>query len=215
MNSKSHLVITGGSGMLGSVIATEFRMAGWTVDAPGSRELDVRDHSAVSRYFSDRQPELLICAAGVIRDAPIARLSEGDWDEVWSVNFQGALTCAGVVIPGMMDRGGGHVVFISSFSALSPPSGQTAYAASKAALIGLARDLARDHGGSNIRVNTVLPGFLETRMTSNVTAARRREVLAAHSLSRLNTCDRVAAFIRFLHEELPHTSGQVFQLDSR
>jgi 3-oxoacyl-[acyl-carrier protein] reductase len=115
----------------------------------------------------------------------------------------------------MIARGHGHIIFISSRSAKHPPIGQAAYATAKAALLGLTADLASRHGPSNIRVNTVLPGFMETRMTENITQTRRQQVLADHSLGRFNTCRQTAAFIRFLHHELPHTSGQVFQLDSR
>ncbi|HSP43495.1 MAG TPA: SDR family oxidoreductase [Luteolibacter sp.] len=210
-----HAVITGGTGTLGAAVAREFGNVGWEVDAPGSAELDVRRPDEIERYFSARRPDLLVCAAGIIRDAPTARLSESAWDEVWEVGFKGARACARAVIPGMAARGGGHVVFISSYSAVAPPQGQSAYATAKAALLGLTRDLARIHGPSNIRVNAILPGFLETRMTAQVTAARRGEVLASHALGRFNTCECVACFIRHLHEHLPHTSGQVFQLDSR
>jgi 3-oxoacyl-[acyl-carrier protein] reductase len=115
----------------------------------------------------------------------------------------------------MLARNTGHIIFISSFSALHPPLGQVAYAAAKAALLGYVADLAGRHGRSNIRVNAVLPGFLETRMTETVSARRRSEILAAHALERFNTCREAAGFIRFLHHDLPHTSGQVFQLDSR
>jgi 3-oxoacyl-[acyl-carrier protein] reductase len=61
----------------------------------------------------------------------------------------------------------------------------------------------------------VLPGFLETTMTSGVTPMRREQILADHTLGRFNTCAHAAEFIRFLHHQMPHTSGQVFQLDSR
>lgn len=214
-STHPHAVITGGGGTLATAIAAEFRDAGWLVEAPVRRELDVADPGAVRRYFNNRTPDLLVCAAGVTRDAPLARLDETSWDETWRVNYRGALDCARAVIPAMAARGAGHVVFISSRSAVTPPPGQAAYAAAKAALLGLTRDLAATHGPSNIRVNAILPGFLDTRMTAKVTPARRAQVLAAHSLGRLNTCDRVAAFVRFLHHELPHTSGQVFHLDSR
>ena len=214
-NTRPHAVVTGGTGTLGSAIADELRHAGWTVDAPSSRDLDMRRTEEIERYFSHRETDLLVCAAGIIRDAPLARLTEAAWDEVWDVDFRGALACARAVIPGMAARGGGHIVFISSQSAVSPPPGQAAYAAAKAALLGLTRDLASLHGPSNIRVNAILPGFLETRMTVDVGEKRRSEVIASHSLGRFNTCESVAGFIRHLHEELPHTSGQVFQLDSR
>lgn len=210
-----HAVITGGTGSLGRAVADALRSPGWAIAAPGSRELDVRDKAAIHRYFDQRPVDLLVCAAGMTRDAPLIRLTEDVWDETWAVNFNGAALCADAVLPGMLARGAGHIVFISSFSALHPPVGQAAYAAAKAALLGFVADLAPGCGASNIRVNAVLPGFLETRMTEAVTERRRNEILAAHTLGRFNTCREAAGFIRFLHHDLPHTSGRVFQLDSR
>lgn len=215
---ESHMrnaVITGGTGSLGQATAETLKVAGWSVEALSSSDLDVRDSVAVRNYFHDREVDLLVCAAGITRDAPIARMTQGAWDDTWSVNFQGSLACADAVLPRMIARECGHIIFISSYSALHPPIGQIAYGAAKAALLGLVTDLAQRHGASNIRVNAILPGFFESRMTSNVTEPRRKEILASHYLGRFNTCDRVAAFIQFLHENLPHTSGQIFQLDSR
>ena len=167
------------------------------------------------RYFDTAPVDLLVCAAGIIRDAPLLRFTEAAWNEIWQVNFKGAAICAEAVLPGMVARKAGHIIFISSYSALHPPLGQVAYATAKAALLGLVADLSVRHGLSNIRVNAVLPGFLQTRMTESVTEQRRAEILAAHTLGRFNTCTEAAGFIRFLHHDLPHTSGQVFQLDSR
>ncbi len=214
-SEKRHAVITGGSGSLGQAIATALQHPDWTIEAPGRQEFDVRNQTAVRAYFESRCVDLLVCAAGITRDAPLAKLSEAAWDETWAVNFNGAAFSADAVLPGMIRRTSGHIVFISSFSALRPPLGQAAYAAAKAALLGLVSDLAARHGPSNIRVNAILPGFLETRMTETVTAIRRAEILDAHSLGRFNTLQETAGFLRFLHHELPHTSGQVFQLDSR
>ena len=115
----------------------------------------------------------------------------------------------------MIQQGNGHIVFISSYSALHPPLGQLAYATAKAALLGLTQSLARENGHHGIRVNAVLPGFLETRMTELVSEKRKIEILANHTLGRFNTPVEVAKFIRYLHQDLCHTSGQVFQLDSR
>jgi len=212
---KQHAVITGGTGSLGRAVARALLDCGFQVDAPGSRELDVRDAGAVHEYFREKRVDLLVCAAGVTRDAPLTRVSEASWDETWSINFRGALISAEAVLPAMIAQGRGHLIFISSFSALHPPPGQAAYATAKAALLGLVSDLAVRHGSSNIRVNAVLPGFLETPMTSTVSDRRRAEVLNMHTLGRFNTCGDVAVFIRFLHQEMPHASGQIFQLDSR
>ncbi len=208
-------MITGGTGTLGQAIAIHLAEHQWEVAAPGSKELDVRDEPQIKRFFDARPVDLLVCAAGITMDAPLARLSEFAWDETIAVNHHGASHCAAAVLPGMLEQKSGHIVFISSHSALHPPLGQAAYAVAKAALLGLTKDLAERHGSSNIRVNAILPGFLQTRMTAKLSEARRNEVLGQHALGRFNTCEAVAAFIRFLHESLPHTSGQVFQLDSR
>lgn len=209
------MVITGGHGALARALRQEFVQAGWHVDAPGRHELDVTDEQARRRYFAERPLDLLVCAAGLTRDALLPRLSEQAWDEVFEVNFAGAAACAAHALAVMQEHAGGQVVFVGSRSALHPPAGQAAYAAAKAALLGRAADLARRHGVRGMRVNTVLPGFLETPMTQRLAESRRREVLRDHVLGRYNTCCRVARFVRFLHEEMPHTSGQVFSLDSR
>ena len=209
------LVVTGGNGGLGRALLAAFHSPLWQHAAPGRAELDVTDGTAVSGFFHGRNVDLLICAAGIIRDAPLARLDENAWDEVFAVNFTGAMACAAAALPAMLARGCGHLVFISSFSALHPPPGQLAYATAKAALLGLTQQLAARHGRRGIRVNTILPGFLETPMTRNLSPARRAQILAEHSLGTFNTPAAVAGFIHFLHHQLPHTSGQFFQLDSR
>lgn len=183
--------------------------------APGHSELDVTDPVAIQSCCGTRPIDLLVCAAGITRDVLLMGMEENQWDEVFAVNFQGAANCAASVLPGMIERGRGHIVFVSSYSALHPPSGQAAYGAAKAALLGLVASLAARHGASNVRVNAILPGFMETRMTQAVPEPRKTQILKNHTLGRFNTPDAVAKFIRHLHEDLPHTSGQVFQLDSR
>lgn len=210
-----HLVITGGEGGLAIAIRTVFETVGWHVNAPGRTELDVTDTRAVSAYLTPRTPDLLICTAGITRDAPLARLDEESWDAVIAANYRGAAACAAAVLPSMVERCHGHIVFISSRSAIHPPAGQAAYAAAKAAVLGLTRSLATAYGSHDIRVNAILPGFLETPMTAAVSDTRRAEVLAEHVLGRFNTPAAVAKFLLHLHDDLPAVSGQVFQLDSR
>ena len=98
----------------------------------------------------------------------------------------------------MIKYGEGHVVFISSYAAEHPTVGQTAYATAKAAILGLTRDLALRHGSNSIRVNAILPGFMETPMTENVSAKRKHEVRESHVLGEFNIPDVVAEFILFL-----------------
>lgn len=208
-------MITGGEGGLGQALASAFTAAGHVVSAPGRGELDVSDAAAVKEYFLKRKTGLLICNAGITRDALLAKIDEEQWDEVIAVNLRGAALCAAAASRGMIRARRGHIVFVSSYSAIHPPSGQAAYAAAKAGLIGLGKSLAKELGAANLRVNVVLPGFLETKMTATVSDERKDTVRSEHVLGRFNTPEAVAAFLLTLHLHLPHTSGQVFQLDSR
>jgi len=209
------LVITGGEGDLAIAIASRFTEGNWRVESPGRLELDVTQPDAVSNYFAMHRPDLLICNAGVIRDSTIARLDETDWQHVVDVNFHGARRCAIAALEAMLLRESGHILFVSSNSAIHPPRGQSAYAAAKAELMGITKQLAVEAGPHNIRINAILPGFLETKMTSAVADRRREDIRSAHTLGRFNTANTVAAFIWHLHHDLLHTSGQIFQLDSR
>jgi 3-oxoacyl-[acyl-carrier protein] reductase len=209
------IIITGGTGGLGTAIAGEFAGNGWEVVALGRKNLDLADRRAMEWFFEGAPCDLLVCCAGMIRDAPLSRMKEKAWDEVMAVNYEAAACCAAAVVPSMRARGYGHVVFISSYAALHPAIGQAAYAAAKAALHGLARDLAERYGRDGLRFNVVLPGFLETPMTEAVSKKRQLIIRDTHCLGEFNTPTAAAGFVRFLEEKLPFTSGQVFSLDSR
>ncbi|MCH7225448.1 SDR family oxidoreductase [Haloferula sp. A504] len=210
------ILITGGEGDLARAIGHAFERAGDRVDAPGRRDLDVADSTSVERYFATAEtPDLLIANAGLAEDRLLARTAEDSWDRQLEVNLHGAYRCAKAVAWGMIKRRSGHLVFVASHAACHPAPGQATYAAAKAGLLGFARSLARELGPAGIRVNTLLPGFLETRMTAGVGKDHRTAVLASHCLGRLNTPQATADFLVHLHHHLPHTSGQVFQLDSR
>ncbi len=209
------VIITGGTGGLGKSITQQFQIAGWQVLALGRNDLDLSDESAVQAFFSAQDCELLICAAGIIRDQSLAKMDEFMWDEVVEINYTAAKRCALAAIPVMVKKGGGHVVFISSYAAEHPAIGQAAYATAKAAILGLTKDLALTHSSNNIRVNAILPGFMETPMTENVSVKRKQEIRESHVLGVFNTPEIVAEFIQFLEERMPRTSGQIFQLDSR
>jgi 3-oxoacyl-[acyl-carrier protein] reductase len=215
MGGLKRVVITGGTGGLGMAIAAVFREKGWEVSALGRKDLNLANVDAVGRFFAEQSWDLLVCAAGIIRDEPLARIEESSWDDVVAVNFTAAAVCAAAMVPGMISRGRGHVIFISSYAALHPAAGQAAYAAAKAALLGLAKDLAERHGREGLRFNAVLPGFLETPMTDAVSPRRKEAIRSLHHLGEFNTPAAAAEFVWFLEERMPMTSGQVFQLDSR
>ena len=149
-----------------------------------------------------------------IGDKLFARMEEADWDAVVDTNLKGAFLCTRAAARRMMIERDGSIIQIGSYSALNPPIGQSAYAASKAGLIGLTKSLAKELGPRNIRVNCVLPGFLETRLTTDLSEEARSAALARHVLGRFNTVEDAASFIVTL-TRLSHVSGQIFQLDSR
>ena len=213
--SSPVVIITGGRGDLARVLAEHLTHEGAQVHSPGREELDVRSSASVSEYFSRfERIEVLVNNAGITGDALLAKLDEPSWTEVLDTNLKGAFLCSRAAARIMIRRRQGHIVQIGSYSSLHPPVGQTAYAASKAGLIGLTKSLAKELGPRNVRVNCVLPGFLETRMTAGLSDEARTTALSRHALGRFNTPLEAARFIHFL-TTLDHVSGQVFQLDSR
>jgi 3-oxoacyl-[acyl-carrier protein] reductase len=211
-----HAVITGGEGELAGAIAGELNARGYLVDSPAHGELDVTNPEQVASYFSER-PDimLLINAAGLTRDAAFGRLSTADRDLVFDVNLTGALRCSREAIRQMVRaRNPGHVIQIGSFAALHGNSGQSAYAAAKAGLIGFTHSIAREFGRRDIRANCILPGFLRTRMTADLPPEVIENVRAQHCLDHFTTPQDTARFIATL-DSLPGISGQVFNLDSR
>jgi 3-oxoacyl-[acyl-carrier protein] reductase len=209
-------LITGGEGDLGKAIAAALQTQGYAVHAPGRRELDVSSATSITTWFDGHEPvDLLVHSAGVLRDRRFPNMEEEDFDTVLEVNLKGAFQVSQAALKSMARKRGGHIVFIGSNSARWGNAGQANYAAAKAGIIGLAHSLAKEYGGRNIRVNCILPGLLETKMTAHLPEEIKQSVREAHALRRFNTCEAVARFVAFLDRELPHTSGQVFQLDSR
>jgi len=209
-------IVTGAAGGLGQAISKTLRGAEMEVLAPGKEELDVTSADCVKVFFeSAEDTDLLVCNAGMTIDKTIARMSEQDWSRVIDVNLKGAFLCAREVARGMAKRRSGHILFISSFSALHPPVGQANYSAAKSALLGMMKSMAQELGRRNVRVNAVIPGFMETKMTAGLDDDVKGLIRDRHVLGRYNTPEAVAGFVTYLHQHLPHTSGQVFNLDSR
>lgn len=210
-------VITGGEGDLAKAIRGLLEQDGWIVHAPGRGELDVTSAESVERFFSGiASVDLLINNAGLIADGVITQMSEQDFDRVVDVCLKGAFLCSQKVMWLMAKKRSGHIINIGSYAALFGTGGQTNYAAAKAGLIGLTKSLAAEYGSKNVRINCVLPGLLETKMTQRLLSdpMTKVQLVKRHLLRRLNTVEDAARFIVFL-DSMKHVSGQVFQLDSR
>lgn len=210
-----HALITGGHGTLATAIRAQLEQRGWHVHAPSHEELDVTSTPSVDAYIHALSPlALLINNAAILADGPIASMTEHDFASVLDTTLTGAFRAARAVLPGMIAQRQGHIINIGSHSALTGPRGQANYAAAKAGLIALTHTLAIEGGPHNIRANTVLPGYLDTKFSATALAKHRPAILAQHTLGRLNSIEDAARFIADLHS-FPHISGQLFQLDSR
>jgi len=225
-------LVTGSAGTLGQAIVQAFAdrdwhvLAGWHTTPPvwalpqvSPVALDISSAQAVERAYTEvatRYDRLdgIVHAAGIARDIGIARMTVEDWDQVLKVNLTGTLRCTRAFLPLLQKSGGGHIVHLGSFSAKTGRSGQTNYTTAKAALAGMTEALAAELGPDNIRVNTVLPGFIESAMTQHLHADSVEQQRARHVLGRFTTVQEIARFLVFLVES-QHISGQTFQLDSR
>jgi len=180
---------------------------------------DLGDSKSVRKMFSDLlnklgRLDILINNAGVIDDRLFARISEPAWNHVIQTNLSGTFYCMREAGRIMHDQGGGHIINIASLSAFTGRSGQAAYTASKRGLIALTTSAAREWGASTIQVNAVLPGFLDTPMTSSLSSEQKKNLIGENILNRPSTLEEVAGFIHYL-SGMKHISGQVFNLDSR
>jgi 3-oxoacyl-[acyl-carrier protein] reductase len=181
---------------------------------------DVSDRAQVEQMVERTVKELgrldiLVTCAGIIRDNLLFKMTDDDWDAVIDTHLKGTFLCARAAQKPMVDQKYGKMVFLSSTSALGN-RGQANYSAAKAGLQGMARTLAIELGAYNVNVNTVAPGFVETRMT-RATAERMGVDYEAFKLGaasqiplrRVGQPEDIANVIAFLcSDESSFVSGQ-------
>lgn len=154
--------------------------------------------------------DILVANAGVSIDALLLRLKAADLETVMRVNVSGAIACARAVLKPMIRARKGRILFISSVVGQMGSAGQVAYAASKAALIGVTKTLAREYAPRGITVNALAPGYVETDMTAALEPAQRDAMLAAVPLGRPASPEEMAAASVFLaSDEAGYITGQV------
>ncbi len=136
------------------------------------------------------------------------------YDQVMDTNVKGAFLCARAALRSMLRAKWGRVVNMSSAVALHGNAGQTVYAASKTALLGLSRSLAREVGAKGITVNAVCPGLVDTDMTSHLDDRARAYYIDQTPIGRTATFEEVSAVVRFLmSEEASYVNGAVIAVD--
>lgn len=154
----------------------------------------------------------MICNAGIGQGDLLVRHSSDIWDTVIATNLTGTFHCLQALAPHLIDRGGGSVIVIGSHTGFHGATGQSAYATSKAGLIGLVRTAALEWGPQNIRVNLVLPGWQKTDLTEGIFPEGQGWL--DHALRRSPNMQEVVETVVHL-AQLKDVSGQVWNCDSR
>jgi len=155
---------------------------------------------------------------GSLHFRPFDQLDEAEWDSVMNVNVKGLWQCSKAVLPAMKQQGGGAIVNISSLAATYGMPNGLHYTASKAAVIGLTRGLAREVGRHNIRVNAVAPNVVNTDATSEVFGDKRDKIievtLSQQAIRRPLEPDDIVGAVLFLASDLNRiTTGQTLMVD--
>jgi 3-oxoacyl-[acyl-carrier protein] reductase len=180
---------------------------------------DVGDADAVASMFSAVEDELgrvevLVNNAGITRDDLMLRMSVEAWDEVIATNLRSVFLCSKAAMRGMLRSRWGRVISLSSVSGIAGNPGQANYAASKAAIIGFSRSLAKEVGSRGITVNVVAPGFIETDMTAELGAEAASAAAESISLGRLGRPEEIASAVGYLaSEEASYITGQTIVVD--
>ena len=222
--STTVAIVSGGSGGIGAATCRALAAAGHhvlvgyggnaaaaeqvvaslaEVDGVGEAcHLDVTDEDSVTAAVA-RATELgalavVVNNAGIADDDLLLRLDAARFDRTVEVNLRGAFLLSKAAVRPMLRNRGGRIINVASVVALRGNTGQTAYAASKAGLIGFSKSLAREVARKAITVNVVAPGFVDTAMTEQLDAAAREALTAMAPTNKPVPAEEVAAAIAFL-----------------
>jgi len=158
--------------------------------------------------------DYLVNSVGSIRDRSFARMEEGDWRDIMTVNLDLPFAFTRALVFDLLKQKQGAIVNIISIAALTGSAGQTNYAAAKAGVLGMTRSLAREMGHFGIRVNAVAPGYIESKMTSQLPERVRRQALNLIPMARFGQPEDVATAVSFLlADEARYINGQVLVVD--
>ena len=226
-DSNNVALITGGTGAIGIALCRRFHAAGFSVvanchpsDATRSEEalaalrneegvrvelapFDVTDPEAAAAAVADIESRIgpidaLVNAAGITRDATLAKLEPDAWRAVLSTNLDGVYNVTRPVATAMGERGYGRIVNVSSVNGQRGQIGQTNYSAAKAGMTGFTRALAREVARDGVTVNSVSPGYVSSPMIEAIPEAIRAKVVKQIPVGRFAEPDEIARTVLFL-----------------
>ena len=197
-------------------VKSEIESAGGSASV---KTCDVSDAASVEAMVSGVYEEhgrldILVNNAGITRDTLVMRMSDEQFDEVINVNLKSAFVACRAASKPMVRGKWGRIINIASVAGLVGNAGQVNYAASKSALLGMTKSLAKELAGKNITANVVAPGFVETDMTEGLPDAVKEGVKVFTPLKRMGVAEEIAGAVAyFASEGASYTTGQVLAVD--
>ena len=179
--------------------------------------IDVADTESVAAAFDEVERALgpvdvLVNNAGLRRDGLLLRMKEPDWQAVLEANLNGVFRCTKRALPGMLKGRWGRIVSIGSVAGTTGNAGQANYAASKAAIVGFSKSVAREVARKGVTANVVTPGLVDTALTADLTETQRAGLLATIPMGRTGTPEEVAEAVRFC-VRASYVTGAVLAVD--
>ena len=231
-----NVFITGASGGIGSAAAERFAEAGYTVFAGYSSgceaaeelgrrtgatpvRIDVSDEASVNeafRFIEEKAGgvDVLVNCAGIASIRLFDEITAEEWDRTFAVNVRGSFLTSRAAVPYMIRQKSGKIVNVSSMWGITGASCEVHYSASKAAVIGMTKALAKELAPSGITVNCVAPGAIETKMIAHMSDAEKKEFAGEIPLGRIGMPDDVAGVILFLASpDADYITGSVISPD--
>jgi 3-oxoacyl-[acyl-carrier protein] reductase len=215
---KKRALITGSTRGIGKAIYETFLSDGYDVMAPSHSVLDLSNPDSIAGYIessSSKEIDVLVNNAGINQLALLSALSDENLNETLQVNLKAPIMLVKGFAPGMIKRGYGRIVNISSIWGVIAKAGRLSYTASKSALIGITRTMAIELAPYNVLVNAVCPGFIDTDLTrKNLGQNGIKEVQKQIPLGRLATAGEIATLVHFLcSERNTYVTGQAIVAD--
>lgn len=180
-------------------------------DVSSAKEAEVMVDRIVKKY---KKIDILVNNVGIRKDNLLAMMGNDDWESVINVNLNSIFNVTKWVSRVMIGQRNGSIINISSVSALRGVPGQTNYSASKGAILSFTRSASRELGKFNIRVNNVIPGFIETDMLKDINDQKKEKLTSNISLGRLGKVGDIVGSVLFLAtDDANYITGQSIIVD--